>query len=206
MIASADFWQKLQRDGRLFCDPELIYADFQTAYDWMRKQMAKRLPDYQGHYPWWAWVQWEAGRPRPDLRARRLHGGFEPGSQCVRLELDVPEREVLCSDFGEWHIVLNDGYNSLNEAESDAWYQLPPEQQTREAQEASWERIFDLEHTGADPEWAGESGRIQAVFEVLRLADVRRVTHFRARPDKGASEVYRRQQAMQAKAEEAASR
>lgn len=183
MIASADLWEALQRDKELFCDAERIYRDFQEAYDWMRRQMAKRLPVYQGQYPWWAWAQWEAARPQPDLRARRMHNGFEPGSWCVRLELDVPEAEVLLSDFGLWHVVLNNGYCGLNEAETDAWYQLLPEQQNREVQETSWEQVFDLEHADDDPEWTGgKATSIQAVFEVLRLADVRRVTHFRARP------------------------
>lgn len=184
MIASADLWQELKQAGQLFSDPARSHVQmFESAYEWMRCQMAKRLPGYQGHFPWWAWAQWKGEHSRPDLRARGLHGGFAPGSLCVRLELELPEQEVLCSDYALWHVILNDGHISLNETEADAWDQLLPEQQTREALEASWERIFDGEHTGADPEWiGGTAAAIQAVFEVLRLTDVRRVTSFRARP------------------------
>lgn len=184
MIASANLWQELKQEGQLFSDPAKSHLKlFERAYEWMRCQMAKRLPGFQGHSPWWAWAQWKVEHPRPDLRARRLHGGFAPGSLCVRMELELPEHEVLCSDFALWHVILNDGHISLNETEADAWDRLLPELQTREVLEASWERIFDLERRGADPKWMGSTAKeVQAVFETLRLIDVRQVTYFRARP------------------------
>lgn len=184
MIAATDLWQELQRSEQLLCNPEYIDLNwFQAAYDWMRRQMERRLLDYRGYYPWWAWTQWESGHPRPDLRSRSLHGGFAPGAMCVRLELEIPRHEILCSDYNLWNIVLNEGYIALNKDEYEYWEHLPLEQQTKEALEMSWTRIFDLEHNGADPKWIhSKATKIQAVFEVLRLADVRRITYFRARP------------------------
>jgi hypothetical protein len=182
MIAEAKLWQRLQQEQELLCDASLVDEYFRPAYDWMRAQMAKRLASYAGHYPWWAWAQHEPKRPRPDLRAIRWNW-FPMGTRGVRLELAVPEAEVLCSDFDGWHFPLTRAYYALSEAEEEWWEHLPPEKQTRVLLEASWERIFDLACTGADPQWYGRARAeaIQATFERLRLADVRQVTFFEAR-------------------------
>lgn len=50
-------WESLRRTGHLYVDLAQ-YSDpaflvrHREEYDWMREQMAQRLPGYQGHYPW----------------------------------------------------------------------------------------------------------------------------------------------------------
>lgn len=103
----------------------------------------------------------------------------------MRLTLEVPDAEVLLSDFDLWSgMVLNDHPVSLTEAEYDAWDALPEEQRTRQAQEQTWVHIFDLERWEGDPAWLGsrEAECIQATFEVLSHRDVVEVTRFRSRP------------------------
>ena len=183
MIAEHTLWERLQIEGSLLVDPARTDRDFRPAYDWMRGQMARRIPGYCGGYPWWAWVQCDPARARPDLRARENHY-FAPGTPSVRLELDLPDAEVLASDFDLWHCVLNNGYLGWSEAEDDWWHRLPEAQRTRAALERSWERIFALDHPQADPEWIGntQAERVQGVFEVLRARDVVRVTTYCSRP------------------------
>lgn len=183
MIAERAVWERLQRDGCLRVDPARTEHDFRLAYDWMRRQMALRIPGYRGGYPWWAWIQWDPARARPDLRARENHY-FAPGTPCVRLELELPDAEVLASDFDLWHCVLNNSYLGWSEAEDQWWNCLPAAERSREALERSWERIFALDHPQADPAWLGtvRAERIQGVFEMLRARDVVRVTAFVSRP------------------------
>jgi Domain of unknown function (DUF3841) len=188
MIAEASLYQQLAREQELYVDPARCAPNFAAAYAWMCEQMALRVPTYGGHLPWWAWAVPPAGRQRPDLRARQpYHAGWPTGTRCVRLELAVPAHEVLLSDFDEWHAVLNRSPLVATEAEWDAFEALP-ESEGAAARRATWPRLFDLA-APPDTMWHapnGETGAyvrvVQACFETVRLADVRGVTPFVARP------------------------
>src|SRR5579859_8162380 len=122
IIAKAELWERLQQEKLLLFDqrrspgftslqPTLYDKMHQRAYDWMRQQMAKRLGDFQGHFPWWAWVQWTRERPKPDLRSWDSELKYFPSEQlAVRLELALPDAEVLCSDYHSWCSVLGNEY------------------------------------------------------------------------------------------------
>ena len=181
-IQPVETFTRLQREKVLYVDEHTVPEEFRHAYDWMREQMARRIPGYGGHYPWWGWVN------RPDLRRS---GHLPPGTKGVRLELEVPDAEVLLSDFDAWHCVLNRSYLALTEEEDEAWearfrsavpdpYAWPPPEPWYSEILASWERIFDL-HALAATDWRGGERHLQATFECLRLADVRRVKPFVAR-------------------------
>lgn len=181
MIADAELWANLQEAGELRVDPALIsWPEWRPQYDWLRGQMARRIPGYGGSYPWWSWAA-----PKPDLRDRTHHNS-PTGCALVRLALDVPTAEILAFDFMDWHIPLNDGFLSLSEAEDQAWDALPAAERTQAAMEQSWERLFAPE-LPRDPDWSGPLTRVQAIFETLRRADVARVKPFRSRyaPFKG---------------------
>lgn len=183
MIAEATLYARLKAERLLYVDPALADEDFADAYAWMRRQMALRLPHYEGHWPWWAWARPPCGHARPDLRERQLyHNGWPMGTACMRLELDVPDTDVLLSDFDMWHAVLNISPLVSSDEEWDAIEALPEPEQ-RSVKEATWPRLFALDEP-PNPFWDGTDRQrtVQACFETLRLADVRDVTMFRARP------------------------
>ena len=148
----------------------------------MRQEMHKRLPNYEGHYPWWAYDY------RLDLRSFRHQ--VVPGDY-VLLGLAVPTERVLLSAYGAWHSVLNDDY--LPQAASDAGYDqeiefwheelrragvnpygsrvLPEPWQSRVVE--SWQPIFDVEDLR-------ETNTIQACFERLDLDEIVEATLFSA--------------------------
>jgi hypothetical protein len=81
------------------------YWGFKQAYDWMAQQMASRIgaPPAGTCHPMWAWARPPSPTKRgaPDLRTMR---DDQPG---VMLELEVDSHEMLLSDHGSWHHVLN---------------------------------------------------------------------------------------------------
>lgn len=175
---------RLAEEQVLYADPHQIPEEFRHAYDWMRDQMWRRIHGYSGRYPWWGWAS-----PCPDLRQS---GHLPRGTRGVRLELALAPVEVLLSDFDAWHVVLNHGYLALSENEEEEWDQRfetavpnrlawpPPEPWYADILD-SWERIFQLEVLTASDYWGAGPRYIQATFETLRLADVRRRTLFVAR-------------------------
>ena len=75
MLAEAALWARLQEAGVLRVDPALVsYPEWLPQYDWLRGQMARRLPCYGDGYPWWAWAA-----PKPDLRETHHHFGAPGG-------------------------------------------------------------------------------------------------------------------------------
>ena len=177
-------WEKLRQMGALWVDPgtDEFSHEFRESYDWMCRQMRRRLPEYEGHYPWWAYDY------KLDLRSFRYQSGT--GRQ-VLLELALPPEQVLFSAYGAWHFVLGPSYlpyaldNEGWECEDNAWkkelkengldpYQehpLPEPWHSRMV--ASWERIFDVDDLR-------DTNTIQACFERLELNDVVTVTEFTA--------------------------
>ncbi|HEY9787561.1 MAG TPA: DUF3841 domain-containing protein [Candidatus Obscuribacterales bacterium] len=193
-IQSLARWERLQRDGVLQAsrfDSELFNP---SAYLWMTDELKKRVgePPEGAAVPLWAWYQWQGTtRARPDLRAR---AHVEKGEKAVRLEIEVPDHQVLLSDFQLWHIPLNSGVLARTEAEVDAFdAELAKAGLAFKMAEAlmdpdfgprirkGWELIFDLEFSDPYFTCPMEEKSIQAVFWQLRLEQVRAVTHFSGR-------------------------
>jgi hypothetical protein len=183
------FWDTLRAKRELYVDPTHtgfmpLYPDFEDflpCYDWLREQMKARTVGYKENYPWWAWAE------KPDLRYwRHRYYRQEDGSErYVRLELSVPQEQVLLSDFYDWYHVLWWTYFPISDEEEEAWEaemeanglrsnqeDLPEPFETR--RRASWERIFDVE---ARPK-PGAVNPIQATFERLDVEQVLGVTEF----------------------------
>lgn len=202
-IQSFQVWEKLQQEGLIYGPgPDLIsLADeswqWQTAYEWMAEQMERRIGKRpkSDMYPLWAWSQWrDATHRKPDLRSP---GHLAPGTRGVRLACEIPNDQILLSDFMLWHHALNYGYLSLSQAEEEAFEtelalcsltHTPSGPLSNPVFHQrildSWQRIFDLESVG-NPDWLGDQTRdkkvIQGTFWQLSLDQVREITVFTSR-------------------------
>jgi hypothetical protein len=195
-VQSAGAWAKLEQDGVLRADARRVLRCYRSAYDWMSREMEKRLGyrPSKGALPLWAWYQWNGATcRRPDLRCS---GHVPRDERCVRIEFEVSERLALLSDFDLWHYVLNCWYlpKSLKDGEAlDAeltrhglsYHKTKPlpGQAYHGRITESWKRIFDIDR--ADRTMAIARPRaekvIQASLWVLRRDQVNDVRFFRAR-------------------------
>lgn len=109
-IQPEEVFDLIQREGVYHCDIHKSrmgdFADMQ--YSWLVSQMKKRIgPPPEGvSFPVWAWYQWRKDRKKPDLRAERWYYGYR-GEKFYRLEIDIPDEQVLLSNFALWHVPLN---------------------------------------------------------------------------------------------------
>ena len=171
-IQPDDVFDEINRLGVYRCDP--VKADLQgmfpEQYDWLVSQMRKRIgPPPEGvSYPVWAWYQWQKDRRKPDLRAQRWNC-TPRGAKFFRLEIDIPDEQVLLSDFDEWHGPLNDGLIADTEEEYDELY-----------------RVYDSLSPDAKAEmrapvnngWIVRGESIQATFWELRKEQIRKADMF----------------------------
>lgn len=177
-------------------DTALHHAHY--AYRWMAGQMRKRVgPPPEGvEFPVWAWYKQQGrGDGKPDMRSPQ----YERGKACVRMRLDVPDWEVLLSDFSDWHFALNYGYLSESEEDCeafDAWreslgvsfhdvgnweLQSPELAEVRARVEASWERMLGVRPTDEHWGFPWEKRSFQATFWTLRREHVISVEEFVSR-------------------------
>ena len=152
---------------------------FYAAYTWMVSQMEKHIGmrPYGVTYPVWAWYRYE-GMERPDIRKERWING-SPGQEFACILLEIPDNEVLLSDFGEWHHVLNRWPVTNTEAESiraDEYLERLPWGKQQKCLEKNWEKIFDTRQK--DNGWVRRGYDIQATFWELRKEYITGVKFF----------------------------
>ena len=177
----------LMRDGVFICDSNKVpEPSFCERYEWMNKKLAQKdkKPDNVS-YPIWAWYRFNGKEKKPDLR----HSCYGTrGDKMVCLELEVPDENVLLSDFDLWHFPLNnwwlydcfrDGYCDEDHDKDHAWFYALSQEEQRAEIEKSWERIFDI--TPYENDWIEKGKYVQAVFWELKKEYVRKIQQFTAR-------------------------
>lgn len=97
------------------------------------------------------------------------------------MEIEVPDEQVLLSDFDLWSLILLDALISETEEEDhelDRIYQaLTPEKQL-EMKYENWKRVFDV--TPLDNAWMRRGSWIQATFWILTRDMIKKVRYFTA--------------------------
>jgi hypothetical protein len=179
-------WELAQQRGELRADGRRAFVEFRPAYKWLIEQMNRRIPNYPGCYPVWAWAE------KPDMRLR-YH--FPTGTACVRIHFGLPREQVLFSCFSSWHCVLQGDYLAKNEhadrcfeafcrrtrAEIFLFGSLEADVLVRARIKRSWQHIFDFEWLAQNPEWHGEELFPQATTAVVPLNSIISTEHFVAR-------------------------
>lgn len=170
------------------------FSQWRIAYDWLCEQMVSRglvrpAPDV---YPVWAWRQWAGPqRPCPDLRTSSLKSWAE-SERHVLLTLEVPDAEVLVTDYDAWHWCLNYWfYGTQKEAQAferqckqrgESYYRQKPlvsadlDQQVRD----SWAQVMDLERSRRLTGSKKTDQVLQATFWSLKAGHVREAVEFGA--------------------------
>ena len=155
--------------------------EFSEYYDWLAERMAERIgpPPTGIKYPVWAWYMQEGKRGKPDLRRERW--GYGPGDEeytCI--ELDVPDEEVVLSDFDLWSLVLLNALISENAEENsslESYFESLPADQKEEYKHKNWEQVFEIKSLNNG--WITRGEWVQATFWQLKKEYVRKVFHFR---------------------------
>ncbi len=154
--------------------------DFKDAYVWMMQQMhEKGIKRPEGvDLPIWAWHTHYWKHQKPDLR---YIGLGNPGEESYCIEIEIPDDQVLLSDFDAWHFVLNNSYlhMELTDEEwekTDEWFDRLPAAERESIKRESWQGIFDVE-----PFWNGFLAKgqfVQAVFWELKKENIIKIKKF----------------------------
>lgn len=180
-IQGIEIYEQMQRDGVAFCTkPEWSDDEkFMKAYRWMVEQMKQRIgepPINDIKYPIWAWYQYKSAKSK---KTPRSYLDIQEGVSAY-MEIEIPDNEVLLSDFMNWHNVLSQipltDWKKINKKtdllEKEAGKSLRFEDYPAEIQkeiEKSWEALFDLDRRDKEVGRTHKRNRsIQATFWMLK--------------------------------------
>ena len=99
-------WEQFQKTKLLRAEHEWIHPPFLDYYDWIEDEMKFLVgsPPKDVVHPIWAWYRSSKRTRSPDLRAR---GHLRRGEDGVRIRFKVDPKDVLLTDFSDWHSCLN---------------------------------------------------------------------------------------------------
>ena len=181
-IHKEEVYQILMSEGVFRCDSTKIRDPvyLKDAYSWLASRMAAKIgePPPGVQFPVWAFYQWEGERKKPDLRRERWGNGWK-GDRYVCMEIDVPDEEVVLTDFDLWISVMGGhliSYTEKEDEELEKEYEALPDQEKKAFMEKNWDRIFDV--TPLDNGWVLRGDSIQATFWELKKEYLKKVRFF----------------------------
>jgi hypothetical protein len=146
--------------------------------------MSNRIgnPPQSVTYPVWAWYKFNKEHKPLDLRYR---GYSKRGDKCVCIELEVPDNEVVLTDYDAWHFVLNKWYLNIDCEDEETWDKdhewldsLEPQVKAQEI-EKSWQSVFRIDEYESD--WQKRGHFVQATFWILKKEQIKKVRFFTAK-------------------------
>ena len=182
-IKPAVVYEQIIESGVYRCNPALVESkDYVKSYLWLVRQMEKRIgPAPKGvTLPVWAWYKIDGQRIKPDLRCERGSCG-QDNEDYICLEIEIPDQDVVLSDFDGWCAVLNNWLISYSREEDEmqkAVYKGLSDVEKEEYKDQNWQCIFDI--SPMENDWFIRGYWIQATFWELKREQIRKTTYFRA--------------------------
>lgn len=156
-------------------DIDIVDEMFLRSYHWISEQMDQKIrmrpePDT---YPTWAYYQWYGpNKKKPDLRYTGARC-FAENRTCALMTLEIPDDQVLLSEYDAWHFVLNGSYLGNEKRSDEIWdfkfenkfhnYEDYPIWLKKEIEE-SWLTVFDFKKSRELLEFTEDQQIIQATF------------------------------------------
>ena len=181
-IQPIEIYEDLIQSGAYDVDiTKTMMQYFDEPYKWLIQQMCDKVgePVDDEAAPIWAWHTYHGQRKKPDFRHARWEFGKE-GDLFACIECEIPDEEVVLSDFDSWSIILLDGLLSDSENEDkriSKEYEMLSDREKEEYKHENWKRVFDI--TPIDNEWIRRGEDIQATFWTLKKEQIRKATFFK---------------------------
>ena len=175
----------LERDGVFTCNPEKseYYNDFHDAYLWIAVEMDKRNITHPDglKLPLWAWHTRDWKHKKPDLRTTGLG---TPGKSYACIEFEINDKDVLLSDYGSWHYVLNHIWFDNSYSEDDwnkkqEWFDSLNPKEKENVIVKSWQNIFNVAKKKND--WFTNGRYVQATFWELQKDMITNIRYFESK-------------------------
>ena len=180
-VQPVEVYEKILKTGRYVCDGRKTDKFFRDRYKCRSKVCPwwGRGPPKNVTYPVWAWHTRDFKRKKPDLRYSEYG---RHGDKMVCLTIEVPDKDVLLTDFDAWHFVLNKWYLNTDCWDEETydkdheWLDSLSQEERDRVIEESWKGIYNLDPKETD--WCARGKWIQATFWELKKEYIKKVQFF----------------------------
>ena len=175
-------YKQILENGIFTCNELKSFASdsekIKNAYDWIVEKMDKKIEHPENIvYPIWGWYKRNNNLEYPDIN--ELSNEFRSKTKQYLLELEIPDDQVLLSDYNKWEAVLNDAYFHYEEKDEDwdiedeRYKNLSPEEKIKVKVE-SWDQIFDVDDAPFVQAtfWAINRNMIKSVQEIKNAREI----------------------------------
>lgn len=164
--------EEIEKNGKYVCKEELSEClkddkKFHKAYDWISKQMDKRIGTKPSNvkYPVWAWYIYNGENNLPIFDED--FPLTENRKEFALITLEIEESDVLLSSYEHWHGPLNDSFWHYEEDDDEwdmtnEWYETLTSEEKEKVKIESWNEIFNVKNCDY----------VQATFWELRKEDI----------------------------------
>lgn len=162
-----DQYKNYLKNNIIIADPNKVM--FPKSYKWLTSQLNLKIENPNNRLcPMWGWFQY-GEKIEPTTKEYDL---LEKGTIGYKFTLEIPDNEVVLSDFDLWHFVLNNWPIFEDENKYDEDLELS----TKEI-EKTWNFIFDLNFG----DQSSDEKYIQANFWEIKPEYVISIEKFKAR-------------------------
>lgn len=187
-----DAINQINNTGEYVCDKKKLKSNFSSeedynewikSYKWLIEQMRGKIRNSpQDTFPIWGWHTRNFKHKKPDFR-ESIYGNR--GEKYACFELEIPDSEVLLSDYDAWHWVLNNCYynhNCISEEQFLKDEEMLKELDNKKKQktvEDSWQGIFDIEPF--ENNYTAKGKYVQATFWKIKKEYIKNVYIYKAK-------------------------
>lgn len=173
---------EINKKGYFICDnkkSEYLIDDpgqkFNNAYNWLIDQMNKKIENPENiKFPVWAWYKIDGKNELPNFNESLLNY-----SDNYLIEIEIPDNEVVLSDYNHWHMPLNDIFANMEEndekwEEINEWYDNLPYEERTKIKYDSWNVVFNVENAKYVQAtfWKLNKENIVNIYEIKKSIDL----------------------------------
>lgn len=177
-VQPREVYEDIMRTGSYHFDATKnpMRNDFESAYEWLEATMERRgIKRSDPSDPLvWAW-QIMDGKCYVSPYNKEI---WSSDKDEVLLQINIPDEQVLLSDFDAWHYVLNRWYYDTSGTEEEweenqKWFKSLPAEEQEIIKKASWLKCLDI--TPMNSEWRTNGKYVQATFFGLHKDQIEKV-------------------------------
>ncbi len=170
-VQPASILKEIEKNGTYRCKEEYSYNlskkdSLKDSYQWLIQEMETRIgrrPEGV-EFPIWAWHTWNFTHQCPDMNSPAF---LVRNEDKVLLTLEIPDNEIVLTDFDAWQIVMRKSFLTYETEEEklesmESYLDSLDEKQYQKAIEESWKNVFDIETVNTDNLVRGQY--VQATF------------------------------------------
>jgi len=183
-VQPKEVYEQIINTGIFVCDPTKseYFEDknFANAYEWLVEKMNEKIGNPSNvKLPVWAWYKINGENKLPYFNDTLIN--YEDQ---YLLEIEIPDSQVVLTDYNLWHMPLNNCYANIEEdddkwEEKEKWYASLSSDDKEKIKRKSWNCAFDTNGSYIQATfWELKKENIVQAYEIYKSIELEDVVFY----------------------------